>query len=370
MLTLDGSYGEGGGSLVRVALALSVFTGQSFEIKNIRSGRPQPGLKAQHLEAINGLKKICNAQTNDIHLGSTELRFVPGKIKQGTFSIDIGTAGSISLLLQAIVLPCLFAPGRITIKITGGTCGKWQASVDYLQNILLPHLQKFAEKIELKILKRGYYPKGGGEVQLSIMPKYTESYALTDKPEASFLEKLKEIPRIFLTEQGTLEQIRGIINVSADLEEKKVAERIQHTATNVLQRYKVPISLRQEHAKTLSIGGEALLWAVCSKDGDVSYINPILLGADVLLESQKKSEEIGKEVAEKLAKEIDSFCAVDPHLADMLIPFMALLPGSEIKTREVTDHSKTNIYVVEKFLPVKFAIEEKKIRVEGITDDK
>ncbi|MBI2666782.1 hypothetical protein HYX13_04170 [Candidatus Woesearchaeota archaeon] len=182
MITLDGSFGEGGGSLVRVALALSVFTGQSFEIKNIRSGRPQPGLKAQHLEAIQGLKRICNAQTNEkspegffkvsgsegiakkneasnpetneIHLGSTELRFIPGKLKQGTFIIDIGTAGSISLLLQAIILPCLFAPGRITLKITGGTCGKWQASVDYLQNILLPQLHKFVEKIELKILRR------------------------------------------------------------------------------------------------------------------------------------------------------------------------------------------------------------------------
>src|SRR3989344_7714714 len=244
MIQLDGNYGEGGGALVRTALALSTLTGKSFEIKDIRKSRPNPGLKPQHLTAIESLKQISDAKTSEIELGSTELRFIPGKIKKGIYHVDIGTAGSITLLLQALILPCLFAPGKITLYIKGGTCGKWQASVDYLQNILLPHLQRFVEKINLKITKRGYYPKGGGEVQLSIMPKYTESYALTDKPEASFLEKLKEIPRIFLTEQGTLEQIRGIINVSADLEEKKVAERIQHTATNVLQRYKVPISLQ------------------------------------------------------------------------------------------------------------------------------
>ncbi len=355
MITLDGSYGEGGGSLVRVALALSVLTGKSFEVKNIRAGRPQPGLKAQHLEAISGLKRICDAQTNDVRLGSTELRFIPGKLKQGTFTIDIGTAGSISLLLQALLLPCLFAPGRITLKITGGTCGKWQASVDYLQHLLLPQLEKFVEKIEIKILKRGYYPRGGGEVQLSIFPKYAPS---------EVLEGFSQATRIRLIEQGKLEQLRGVINLSAELEEKQVAERIQNAATVSLQKYKVPLSLRLEHAKALSVGGEALLWVVFSKEGETLTDNPIILGADVLLEPRKSSEEIGKEVAQKLMQEIDSGCAVDPHLADMLIPFMALLPGSEIKTREVTDHSKTNMYVVEQFLPVKFSVEEGRISVE------
>ncbi len=354
MITLDGSYGEGGGSLVRVALALSVLTGKSFEIKNIRAGRSQPGLKAQHLEAIQGLKRICNAQTNEVQVGTTELRFIPGKVKQGTFNLDIGTAGSISLLLQAIILPCLFAPGRITLKISGGTCGKWQASVDYLQNILLPNLHKFVEKIELKIVKRGFYPRGGGEVQLSIIPKYQS------------VDQLNETSRIKLVEQGKLEQIRGVINLSADLEEKKVGERIRNAAISALQKYKVPASIRIEHANSLSTGGEALLWAVFSQEGEVSYNNPVLLGADVLLEPQKKSEQIGKEVADKLAGEIDSECAVDPHLADMLIPFMALLPGSKIKTREITEHSKTNIYVTELFLPVKFKMERDTISVEVV----
>ncbi|MDP3733601.1 MAG: RNA 3'-terminal phosphate cyclase, partial [Nanoarchaeota archaeon] len=156
MIELDGSYGEGGGALIRTALALSTITGTEFKVSNIRSGRKDPGLKAQHLQAINALKQICNAQTNEIELGSTALHFKPGIIKGGNYTIDIGTAGSISLLLQALIVPCMVAPSKVTLKITGGTCGKWQASVDYLQHVLLPYLRRFVEKIELKILKQGY----------------------------------------------------------------------------------------------------------------------------------------------------------------------------------------------------------------------
>ncbi|MFH1275891.1 MAG: RNA 3'-terminal phosphate cyclase, partial [Candidatus Woesearchaeota archaeon] len=165
MITLNGSFGEGGGALVRTALALSTLTGQEFKVDKIRSGRPNPGLKAQHLQAINALKQICNAETNEIKIGTTDLYYKPGKIKAGIYNIDIGTAGSISLLLQALILPCMFAPGKVTLNVTGGTCGKWQAPVEYLQNVLLPYLKKFVEKIEIKIIKRGYFPVGGGQVK-------------------------------------------------------------------------------------------------------------------------------------------------------------------------------------------------------------
>ena len=155
MIQLDGSYGEGGGSLIRTALALSTLTKKPFKINNIRAGRPKPGLKAQHLTAIKALKEICNAKTKDFELGTTDFWYHPGKIKSGVYNINIGTAGSITLLLQALILPSMFAPNKITLKVTGGTCGKWQASVDYLQNVLLPHLKRFVSKIELKIMKRG-----------------------------------------------------------------------------------------------------------------------------------------------------------------------------------------------------------------------
>ena len=362
MIELDGAYGEGGGSLTRVALALSTLTGKPFKVINIRAGRPQPGLKAQHLHAIKALRQICNAETNDIEIGSTTLEFKPGKIKRGIYEIDIGTAGSISLLLQALILPCLFAPGKVTIKVSGGTCGKWQAPVDYLQNVLLPHIKPFVEKIELKVLKRGYYPKGGGLVQLEITPRFK----LNEYDSFSALneELLLKTAKIKLIEQGELEQIRGVVNVSQELQEKEVGERIKKAAEGSLNSYQIPINIRVEYSNTLSIGGNVTLWAIFSQDGKVDYDNPIILAGDALVDKGKRSEDIGKEAAEMLKKEIAAGFSVDRNLADQLISFIALLPGSEINVREVSKHTMTNIYVIEKFLDVGFKVEGNKISVE------
>lgn len=359
MIQLDGSHLEGGGALVRVALALSALTGQEFSVTNIRAGREQGGLKAQHLHAIKALQKICNAETNEIEIGSTELHFKPEKIKNGVYEIDIGTAGSITLLLQALLLPCLFAPRTITLKIKGGTCGKWQASVDYLQNLLIPHLHRFVDKIEVKILKRGYYPKGGGKVEVKIKPRFM----LNENFDEWWKDLQTKCSKIYLIEQGKVEQIKGIINLSQELQEKNVAERIPKAVVDVLRPLPVPINIRMEYVQSASIGGDLLLWAVCSKNDKVDFDNPVLLGSDCLLEPGKLSEDVGKEAAQKLMKEIQSGAAADYHLADQLMMFMALLPESEIYTSEVSKHALTNMYVVEKFLPVKFEVEGGRIKV-------
>lgn len=361
MIILDGNYGEGGGALVRTALALSALTGQEFKVTNIRAGRNDSGLKAQHLTAIKALKELCHAETNEVQMGSTELWFKPGKIKKGIYDLDIGTAGSITLLLQALILPGLFAPGKVTFNITGGTCGKWQASVDYLQNILLPYLNRFVEKIELKILKRGYYPKGQGLIRLEISPrfnihKYGSFSALRD--ELPF-----KVPKLTLIEQGKLEQIRGIVNVSAELQEKEVGDRIKIAAVGSLKQYNVPINIRMEYAQAESIGGEVLVWGIFSTRSKVDYDNPVLLAGDALVDISKSSEEIGKEAAEELKKQIDAGAAVDHHLADQLIQFMGLLPGSKIKAGEVSKHAETNMYVAEKFLSVGFKVENNIVSV-------
>ena len=362
MIILDGNYGEAGGALVRVALALSALTGQEFKVTNIRAGRSEGGLKAQHVTAIKTLTELCHAETNNIDIGSTELHFKPGKIKKGIYDIDIGTAGSITLLLQALILPSLFAPGKVTFNITGGTCGKWQASVDYLQNILLPYLNRFVEKMEMKILKRGYYPKGQGLIRLEISPRFN----IHKYPSFSALsEELPfKVPKFILLEQGRLEQIRGIVNVSAELQEKEVGERIRNALVGSVKQYDVPVNIRGEYAKAESVGGEALVWGVFSKDGKVDYDNPVLLAGDALVEKNKSSEEIGKEAAEEMKKQIAAGAAVDHYLADQLIQFMGLLPGSRIMAGEVSKHAETNMYVVEKFLPVAFRIEGKVVSVE------
>ncbi len=359
MIELDGNYGEGGGALLRVALATSTITGKPFRIKNIRSGRSKPGLKAQHLHAINALKQISGSKSSDIEIGTTELWFQPGKVKGGNYSFDIGTAGSITLFLQAIILPCLFATSKVNLTIKGGTCGKWQASVDYLKDILLPQLERFVKKINLRILKRGYYPKGGGEINLEISP----SIKLKDKNVHELIKEVSDkVKRINLSEQGKLQQIRGVLNLSSELANFNVDERISRSAkVGVQNRLKenqdVPINIRTELVNTLSQGGELLLWSVHNRDEWNNINNPIKLGSSTVLEKGKKSEIIGKETVEKLFKEIENEAAVDRCLADQLIQFMGILPNSIIKTSEITEHTKTNIFVIQQFIPTKFKAE-------------
>ncbi|MFC1801559.1 RNA 3'-terminal phosphate cyclase [Nanoarchaeota archaeon] len=338
-MKIDGSYGEGGGQIIRTALALSTITGKSFKAVNIRRGREEPGLKAQHLACITALKQICGAETNSVEVGSEVLEYKPGKIKSGTYQIDIGTAGSITLLLQAVLLPCFFAPRKVTLKITGGTCGKWQAPAEYFQNVLLPHLFKLAEKIDFKILKRGYYPKGGGQIELAVSPK----------------KGLENVQTINLVSRGDLMQIKGVSYAARALEKAQVAERQAKATRKLLGRYEVPINITKEYGESLNPGSGIVLWGVFSSD---DHQNPIRLGANGLGERGKPSEKVGEEAALGLIKEIDSETVVDSHLSDQLIPFMGLLPGSQIKVASVSKHCESNIYAVEKFLDVKFEIKD------------
>ncbi len=345
MIEIDGSHGEGGGQIVRTALALSVITGKAFKAINIRSGRKDPGLKAQHLACIKALHKICNAQTNEVDIGSDVLEFVPGKISGGKYEIDIGTAGSITLLLQAVLWPCFFAPKKITLRIIGGTCGKWQAPVEYFGNVLLMHLLKLAEKIDFKILKRGYYPKGGGIVELGVNP----------------LKDLSEVKKVNLMERGNLMQIKGVSYATKDLEKARVADRQADEASKLLGKYETPINISKEYGESLSVGSGIVLWAIYAKN-EIDFNNPIRLGANALGEKGKPSEKVGEEAAMNLIKEIDSDGCVDRRLADQLIPLLGLI-GGKMKVSSVSKHLESNIYAVEKFLDVKFKIDGNVISV-------
>ena len=356
MIELEGSHLEGGGSICRIALALSTITHQSFEIINIRKNRPQPGLKHQHLFCIKALEKLCDASVENASLGSTSLKYYPKKIKGKTIDIDIQTAGSISLFLQAILLPSMFADKTVKLNVTGGTSGKWSAPIDYFREVFLPQLQKYAS-IECKLIKRGYYPKGNGKVQLKISP----IYKISDFGNFhEFHNHLKEnAPKINLAEQGNLIQIKGISHASLDLQDAQVAERQAKSAEITLKHYNCPIYIQTEYSNTLSTGSGITLWAIFSKKKDeIDINNPIRLGADALGERGKKAEIVGREAAQALAAEIESKAPVDKHLADQLLPIMSLISNSGIKTSRITNHTKTNIYTIEKFLGKSFSIDE------------
>lgn len=340
MITLDGAYLEGGGQIVRTALALSTITGKEFEVKNIRKGREKPGLKNQHLYGISTLGKICNAKVEGAEIGSSHIKYFPGKIKPQEITIDTKTAASITLLLQGLLLPCIFAEKTSKLHITGGTDVNWSPQIDYLKEVIAPQLKKYAD-IEIKINKRGYFPKGNGSVSVTIKPK-----------------KLEKYPEIDLTEQGTLLQVKGIVHSSARLQDREVAERIKKSVEIKLASLNCPINIRAEYQNTLSDGCGITLYAIFSKDPEeMDFKNPIILGADVLGEKGKTSESVGLKCAEKLLEEIASKAPVDEHLADNMIPYIGL-HGGKIKVSKITDHTRTNIYVVEQFLDVNFNIDK------------
>ncbi len=350
MIEIDGNQGEGGGQIVRTALALSTLTGQPFRVANIRKNRPQSGLKAQHLTAVEALKSICGATTNPLSLGSTNLEYSPGKMKGGAYSFDIGTAGSITLLLQALLPPLLFAPKKVTLTLTGGTAGKWQAPVEYFQHVLLPQVQRFCTSITCTMNRRGYYPRGGGQVTLEVKPllslNHFDSFDL-------FLAELRKKVRSFeLYEPGELVQIKGTSHASRQLMQRRVAERQADAARLALQKYHVPVEIQSEYHDASSIGSGIALWAQFTRH-DEPYV---FLGADALGEERKNAADVGSEAAGALMSEIDSGALVDVHLADQLLPFMALAAPSKIKTSSVSEHARTNMDIIEKFLPVTFEI--------------
>jgi RNA 3'-terminal phosphate cyclase (GTP) len=364
MIQLDGSVGEGGGQILRTALALSVLLQKPFTITNIRKNRPEPGLKNQHLYCIKALQQLYNTDVEGAFVGSESLKFIPGKQTSQNIKIDIETAGSITLVLQSLFLPCLFTEtirnskgisgvqknsenfSRKTkkIEIIGGTDVSWSPQIDYFKEIILPIYSKYAEKIELNIEKRGYYPKGNGKITLKIKPKYT-------------LETINQSKPLNLIEQGKLLQIKGISHASRDLQSAEVAERQSKAAKQALAVLGVPINIQSSYSETLSTGSGITLWAIFSDEKtEIGYKDQIRLGSDILGEKGKPAEVVGKEAALNLLGEIKEKAPVDRYLADNLIPLLALTKG-EIKISKITEHTKTNIYTVEQFLGKIFKIE-------------
>ncbi|MBN2454104.1 RNA 3'-terminal phosphate cyclase [Candidatus Woesearchaeota archaeon] len=354
MISIDGGYLEGGGQIVRTALALSSLTQQPFEAENIRKGRPNPGLKAQHLSCIRAFEELAGAKSQYATLASDKLQFFPAPVKGRTMSIDIGTAGSVTLLLQSLLMPAIFADSKVRLKITGGTDVPWSPPADYFANVLLPHLSNFCEKIEFKLLRRGYYPKGGGKAELIVKPKYRLSDFGSFNEFRAYLNEAA--PKISLSSQNALAYVKGVSHASADLQKFEVAERQARSAKSLLELPNV--SIRSEYSESFSPGSGIVLWAVFSDNDEVSAENPVILGADALGEKGKRAEKVGAEAANRLLKQIGSKAPVDSYLADQLLPFMALTGKGSIAASEITDHARTNIYLIEKFLGKCFRFDE------------
>ncbi|MBI2542241.1 RNA 3'-terminal phosphate cyclase [Candidatus Woesearchaeota archaeon] len=357
MIKINGGYLESGGQIARTALALSTITQKPFEIFDIRKGRKDPGLKNQHLYCVKALKELCNAAAEGDGLGSLSLKYYPKKLVAKNLSIDIETAGSVTLLMQALMMPAMFVSKPITISVIGGTDTKFSQPFDYFSNILLPQLQRFA-KIEAKLLRRGYYPKGSGKIEIKISPKFKLNDFSSFEEFHSHIKQ--NVNPYGLAGQHILIKIKGVSHASRNLENARVAERQAHSAQAILgKKFNVPVKIISEYQDTLSTGSGITLWAVFSKkEDDIDENNPIRLGADALGEQGKKAEIVGEEAARNLITEIESKAPVDRHLADQILPFMALAGNSSIKVSEITDHCKTNIYTIRQFFGDVFEVDE------------
>ncbi len=370
MIRIDGGYLEAGGQVLRTALALSSLTLQPFEITSIRKGRHNPGLQPQHLACVKALEEFCNASSEGAAIGSTTVKFFPGKPQPRTLSVDIGTAGSVTLLLQAILLPALFSPGKVRLKLTGGTDVSRSQPADYFRSVFLPQLARFGS-CSFSLLQRGYFPKGNGKVELEIRPLFSIADYDTF---ADFHKSLQQQNiGINMVEKGKLLKISGVSHASADLKAAEVAERQAHSAkisvSQQLQKQNIscPVSIQSEYSNSLSTGSGISLFAHFAATGkdEPGQIHPIILGSDSLGEMGKRAEVVGQEAAAELAKEISSGACVDHYLADQLIPFMAIA-GGKIQTSEITNHCLTNIFVVEQFLGKLFEVDKEKKTVKSL----
>jgi RNA 3'-terminal phosphate cyclase (ATP) len=171
MIELNGAIGEGGGQILRTSLTLSMITGQAFRMTNIRAGRAKPGLMRQHLVAVQAAAQVSDAELTHAQVGSTELTFVPNKIKAGNYQFAIGTAGSCPLVLQTLLLALAYADAPSTIRISGGTHNPMAPTVQFLQRAYCRALATIGVEVDISLVRSGFYPAGGGVVVASVTPR-------------------------------------------------------------------------------------------------------------------------------------------------------------------------------------------------------
>jgi RNA 3'-terminal phosphate cyclase (ATP) len=327
VLQIDGSYGEGGGQIVRTAVALSVLTKQPIEITNIRAGRPITGLRPQHYTALSCIRSICDAEVEGLSVHSTNLRFKPHDVKPGTYTFDVGTAGSMTLVFQACLLSAFHASAPLTIVLRGGTDVRWAPSWDYFAHVFLPLISKIGIKTEVRLLKRGYYPTGGGEASVTIHPvEKLNSFSAQD-------------PQCFT-------EISGIIH-RANLPDH-VSTRMKHAAIKIAMKQKLRTNIQIESAPSSSTGTGITLWSTSEQT---------ILGSTVLGEKSLSAETVGETAANHLIQEIKSGVTLDCYAIDQILPYLVLAPKeSSCLIRDISNHTQTNMWLIKQFFSVDFEV--------------
>ena len=323
LLRIDGSFGEGGGQILRTSLTLSALTGTSIEIFNIRARRKSPGLRPQHLQAVTALAKICQAQLEGAEVGSPTITFRPGTILPGDYRFEIGTAGSASLVLQTLFLPLSRAHKPSRVEIIGGTHVPWSPCFHYLLLHWLEYLRRIGLDLELEMPRAGFYPRGGGNLIANIRP-------------------CGEIKPFILENRGKLARVRGISavgNLPISIAERQKAQAESRLAQSGL-------SHEIELLDMPAVGKGTMLLLL----GEFENSRCCYYG---LGEIGKRAEKVVDEAVDAFLKFLKTDGVIDEHLADQIVLPLSLAKGtSRFATPKITQHLLTNLEVIKKFLPV------------------
>ena len=328
MILIDGSQGEGGGQILRSALTLSLLTGKSFRIENIRAGRKKPGLLRQHLTAVEAATRISKAEVAGAEIGSRELTFTPGEILPGEYHFAIGTAGSATLVLQTILLPLATASAPSHLLLEGGTHNPYAPPFDFLQKAFVPLINRMGPQVTVQLERIGFYPAGGGKFAVAIKP-------------------VAKLSPITLLEKGELigKAARAIICNLA----RHIAERELHVVAA-----KTPLLPEQLHVEEIAKG---------PGPGNVVIIELAYANVTEIFTGFGEPDIRAEAVAAKVVKEAQEYLAagapIGGHLADQLLLPLAYAGGGAFVTLPLTRHARTNIAIIQQFLAVDIMEEER-----------
>jgi RNA 3'-phosphate cyclase len=311
-----------------MAVALAAVTGKPLRLTRIRARRSKPGLAPQHLTALRAVAELAGGEIEGLALGATEVVFRPGALRGGHYEFDVGTAGSITLLVQALLPVMIAAQAPVTVRLVGGTDVRMAPPLDYLRHVLLPLLARFGVAATLDLEQRGYYPRGGGAVRLSVSPCVL-------RPAGHIVA-------------GELRSVRAYVH-TANLP-AHVAQRMLASAQHSLGPLGHAVDARMDDAAvTFGAGGTIVL---------VADRGSSLLGAGRVAERGVRAETLGEAVGAELRRDLELGVALDRHAADQLIVYLALAGGeSSFTAAAASTHATTAIWLAEQFLPVSFEVD-------------
>jgi RNA 3'-terminal phosphate cyclase (ATP) len=321
MIIIDGSYGEGGGQILRSSLTLSLITGKPIQIEKIRAGRKNPGLLRQHLTAVNAATEIGLAEVTGANIGSQQLTFTPQMIRGGQFRFAVGTAGSVTLVLQTVLPALLVADKESTLVLEGGTHNPFAPPFDYLEKVILPILKRMGATVTVKLERYGFYPAGGGKFSVEITP----------------CAKLK---RLVLAERGKLvsQTARALV---ANLP-RQIAERELQTVKRKMEWKESQLEVEE----TRNSNGPGNIVMIELEYEKVTEI------FTAFGEKNTRAEVVAERAAKEAKAYLQTEAAVGEHLADQLLLPMALGEGGNFTTVKPSLHTLTNIDVIKRFLEV------------------